>query len=158
MDFLCSIGLLKHDHSRSPNAVTVVSTAWDQFINNGDHHKTFCILNGLLLHQYGEKSLLHHQHIDQFNGKITILSKAVISLNGVQKKNHKKITNALLSCRLSNLPETLEPAEAEEVVSSDSDTTVDEQNNNKEVAEVFLGEFTTLNAIETPLLAKLFGG
>jgi hypothetical protein len=44
--------------------------------------------------------------------------------------------NALLSCKLSNLPDTLEPAKAEEVVSSDSDTTVDEQSNNKEAAEV----------------------
>jgi hypothetical protein len=32
VDFLCSIGLLRHGHSRSPNAITVVTSSWDTFI------------------------------------------------------------------------------------------------------------------------------
>jgi hypothetical protein len=32
VDFLCSIGLLRHGHSQSTSSITVVNSSWDKFI------------------------------------------------------------------------------------------------------------------------------
>lgn len=33
INFLCSLGLLKRGHSRSPDAISVVQKAWDRFVD-----------------------------------------------------------------------------------------------------------------------------
>jgi hypothetical protein len=97
--FLCSIGLLRQGHSRSPNAITIVMAAWDKFIEEellGDVMET--IIKTAVSHtvyyfiNYGKKSLLKHHPIDQFNGTISKPSRQISNVHNRQHRFHKKLS------------------------------------------------------------------
>jgi hypothetical protein len=109
VDFLCSIGLIRRGHSKSPNAVVVLTAAWDKFIEEemlGDIMetitKTSVSRTKYYFINYGKKTLLKHHPIDQFNGKIPKPSKGIFHLHPRQRKFHKKLSQLLTTSSICN--------------------------------------------------------
>ncbi len=108
VDFLCSIGLLRRGHSKSPNAVVVLTAAWDKFIEEellGDVMdtitKTSVPRTKYYFVNYGKKSLLKHP-VDQFNGSIPKPSKEIFRLQPQQCKFHKKLSQLVTTKSICN--------------------------------------------------------
>jgi len=100
ISFLCSMGLIREVRSRLPNAIVVVTAAWDRFIEKellGDimetiTKKSVSRIAYYFIH-YGKKSLLSHRPIDQFEGKILKPTKGISNLLKHQQRFHKKLSH-----------------------------------------------------------------
>jgi hypothetical protein len=162
ISFLSSIGLIKKGHSRNPEAISVVSGAWDKFLHEevlGNIMETITKTSvGATLYyfvHYGKKSALMHIPGDRSNGKV------LKSLKGLyledrqwkfQRKLSELVTKTTLSSALSKTPDSSvvhEEMQEEESVSSDEE----------DVTEgIIFSEHFTLSTTDAPCLSKVFGG
>jgi len=162
ISFLSSIGSIKKGRSRNPEAISVVSGAWDKFLHEevlGNMMETITKTSvGATLYyfmHYGKKSALMHIPGDQFNGKVSKSLKGLY-LKDRQRKFQRKlselVTKTTLSSSLSKTPDSSvvhEEIQEEESVSSDEE----------DVTEgIIFSEYITLSATDAPCLSKVFGG
>jgi hypothetical protein len=75
--FLMFIGLIKVGHSRNPTATIVVKSEWDKFlVEERLENLTEAVNQASIRGQrhffinLGEKKMLYHRPIEEFNGKI----------------------------------------------------------------------------------------
>ena len=76
-EFMCSTGLIKVGHSRNPNATIIIKSEWDKFILEEKLHDVMEAVNQTSISgqrhffiNIGDKKMLNHRPIDQFNGKV----------------------------------------------------------------------------------------
>jgi hypothetical protein len=163
INFLCSLGLLKRGHSRSPDAISVVQKAWDRFVDEellGDIMEYITKTTvGDTLHyfiHYGKKSLLKHIPIEQFNGDVTQPIKAISNLKRRQSQFHQSLSKLLETATLTNSILNKQACMQSDMQEKEGG---EESSSDEEVQESFdFGESVILSATDTPCLVKSFGG
>ncbi len=100
---MCSTGLIKVAHSQNPNATIVIKSEWDKFILEKKLHDVMEAVNQTLISgqchffiNIGDKKMLNHHPIDQFNGKVKEQHFGAY-LSAQQQKLHKDISEILVS-------------------------------------------------------------
>ncbi len=102
-EFMCSTGLIKVGHSQNPNATIVIKSEWDKFILEEKLHDVMEAVNQNSIssqHHFfiniGDKRMLNHCPIYQFNGKVKQQPFGAY-LSAWHQKLHKDISEILVS-------------------------------------------------------------
>jgi len=160
LQYLVVTGLIEKGSIQNPVGYVVVPHEWEKFVikeNLKDSIETSATIT-LVLHSryyfihYGHKDKLHHQPIDQYNGKSSQTSSFQF-LPPKQKKLHKQISNKLVTMHADSkaynsaqgLDEVVEEEPIFEVVTDDVA--------NKVPAGCW-EEYTDLNGGKTPTLCR----
>jgi hypothetical protein len=165
VQFLLVTGLIKKGNSCNQDAFVVIQCEWEKFVveqNLSDIMETSVSITAVncfryyFIH-YGPKDQLHHQPIDQYNGKSAPTS-SFYFLPAKQKRLHKEIKNLLLSMHLDSKVYNHPRGEEEEVEIAEEPVLLHSGVVTSKASACGWEESIELDEAKTPNLSRIFEG